>query len=733
MRSTIRLCCALAALLTCITICSLGEARAQGVWSSPLAPMPTGRFYTDGATLNGKLYVVGGEAQSTGTPINSLEAYDPATNIWATLAPMTTPRELMAVVAAGGKLYVFGGRNNVNGTLGTMEIYNPATNTWSAGAPMPTPRWSVAGAEIGGKIYAVTGFPTTGNDTNITEVYDIAANTWSTAAPAPSVRRGATVGAVNGKLYVAGGYHNGHTNVLEVYDPALNSWATLNSMPTARWEPSSGVLNGKFYVFCGEAGANKVEVYTPSTNTWATLASDPTTRNGGSAGGFIGNKFYITGADSSTGKVTESFVPPGSLSAGQLIISEFRLYGPTGSNDEYVELYNNTDSPLTAISPDGSSGLSVATALNQATSTTLFVIPNGTVIPARGHFLGVNSAGYSLAAYAAGNVTYTADTPPNVGLALFNTSNTANFSAATRLDAVGSTLETNTLYKEGAGYAPLTFITNRQHAFLRDLSGGRPKDTQDNAADFVYVNTDGSNDGAGAKLGAPGPENLASPIDRTAALALPLLDTTQSASASPNRERDTTSDPANNSTFGTMTIRKRVVNNTGAPVTRLRFRVVIITGSPVQGSNDADLRVRSASDTTAGGINDAATCSPSGTPCTVTVRGLTLESPSATNNGGLNSSLVLSAVTTTPESFEDGGIGIGSSGDDTRGGDSTALDGSPPSDSEDGGVLLGPPVDFDSGTLDAPLANGAALNVQFLFGVQKTGHYRFYVLVEALP
>src|SRR5207237_8151931 len=127
--------------------------------------------------------------------------------------------------------------------------------------------------------------------------------------------------------------------------------------------------------------------------------------------------------------------------------------------------------------------------------------PTGTVLPPPAHYHGAHSAGYSLGACAVGKTTYTSDTLPNVGLALFTTSNTANFSTATRLDAVGSTLETNALYREGAGYAPLTFITNRQHAFLRDLSGGRPKDTQDNAADFIYVNTAGANDGAGARLG----------------------------------------------------------------------------------------------------------------------------------------------------------------------------------------------------------------------------------------
>ena len=75
-------------------------------------------------------------------------------------------------------------------------------------------------------------------------------------------------------------------------------------------------------------------------------------------------------------------------------------------------------------------------------------IPNGTVIPSRGHYLCVNSVGYSLASYPAGNgttatgdATYTTDIPDNAGIALFN-NNTGggSYILANRLDAVGSTV-----------------------------------------------------------------------------------------------------------------------------------------------------------------------------------------------------------------------------------------------------------------------------------------------------
>ena len=66
---------------------------------------------------------------------------------------------------------------------------------------------------------------------------------------------------------------------------------------------------------------------------------------------------------------------------------------------------------------DGSAGYAVAAQDNAVRCT----IPAGTVIPARGHFLCANSAGYSLSAHPAGggafatpNATYTADIPDNI-------------------------------------------------------------------------------------------------------------------------------------------------------------------------------------------------------------------------------------------------------------------------------------------------------------------------------
>jgi hypothetical protein len=58
---------------------------------------------------------------------------------------------------------------------------------------------------------------------------------------------------------------------------------------------------------------------------------------------------------------------------------------------------------------------------------------------------------------------YTNEILDNVGIALFNRANPANLTLANRLDAVGSTTEANTLYKEGPGHTALSNPAMRRY------------------------------------------------------------------------------------------------------------------------------------------------------------------------------------------------------------------------------------------------------------------------------
>jgi hypothetical protein len=391
----------------------------------------------------------------------------------------------------------------------------------------------------------------------------------------------------------------------------------------------------------------------------------------------------ILGTSTGTGTITAANPP------GTFIISELRTSGPgaggTGDvTDEFVELYNNTDSPVTVSTSDASAGWALAKtgATCGDDPVVIATIPNGTVIPARGHYLIVGT-GYSLANYggtaaAAGNQTETAEIENNRNVAVFNTATVTNFSTTTRLDAVGFGTATGgncDLLREGTNL-PAANDSILQYSFVRKLATGTPQDTNDNSADFVVVSTTGAavGDNATPTLGAPGPENSASPIQRNATIKTSLIEPQVPSTAVPNRVRDSTANVCNggvgpsNCTFGTLDIRRRFKNTTGATVTRLRFRAVDMTAGPNGGPGEADMRLLTGSDfaisTSLGSL---------------TVKGTVLEQPPAqTGGGGLNSTVTV----TLP-----------------------------------GGGLT----------------NGNTIDVHFLLGVQQGGTYRFFINVEALP
>jgi hypothetical protein len=384
------------------------------------------------------------------------------------------------------------------------------------------------------------------------------------------------------------------------------------------------------------------------------------------------------------------------------------LDGPNGQSDQYVELYNNTDSAITVASADGSAGWAVGVSIfcgicpNDGGAGIYFVIPNGTTIPARHHLLWTNSytdagnvyRGYTLNNYgganaAAGDLTtngrifnFDSDNEGRFnGMALFTSATQATWSLANRLDAVGYSNSTDLLFVEGPGNQYLfgDYKVNLQYAFVRKLTTGLPQDTNNNANDFDIVSpggpftvtTDLFTVPIPTILGAPGPENLSSPVQRNATIKASLIEPQQLSTNPPNRIRDATPNSCGgvNCTQGTLEIRRRFKNSTGQPVTKLRVRIVDITtlNTPNPGGAQSDLR-----------FVDSANLAVTTSLGNLTLRGTVVESPPAqTLGGGLNSSAIVN--------------------------------------------------------LPGALAPGATVDVRFVLGVQAGGRFRFLVNIEALP
>jgi hypothetical protein len=416
--------------------------------------------------------------------------------------------------------------------------------------------------------------------------------------------------------------------------------------------------------------------FTPAYRTYSDIASSQSGQN------------FAASADA-----------PGAASApGQVLISEFRLRGKNGATDEFIELYNNTDTNITVSTTDGSAGWAVD-ATSNGSRENVAVIPNGTVIPARKHFL-LAANGYSLATYANADFYYQppsgSDIDDDTGLALYSTSNRGNFAESNRLDAVGF-IGAPAQNIEGVGLSPVGGTQNGENSFVRRLLTGRPQDTDQNNQDFVFVSTSTATfRGIQPVLGAPGPQNSVSPRqDPNRTIIITSFDPTVSPNAFPNRDRDG-SDYGLNRSYGTMTLRRSFTNDSGQKITRIRFRVIDITTNGNTVAGQADLRLLDSSDQAV--LRNAVNTRVHGTLIEQLSGQQSDRAPALqSNGGGLNTSLTLvnqnlsNVNTVNTEGLASRVAGV------------------------------------------CPANQVCTVHVQFKLGVEREGAFRFMVSLEGLP
>jgi hypothetical protein len=653
-------------------VSSQGPLRVEGVIGQSSAGTSSGGSFT----LHGGFFAPGAgpsvlsvaSASANPTVQNTTVGYNvtfdvPVTGVDAADFQLTTASlsgASVTGVTGSGTTYgvtVNTGTPSAAGATLRLDVIDDDTITDAGGDPL-----GGAGAGNGnftsGEVYTVNPISARANDARTTE---------PTTATTPLLFTVTLTAPATGPLSVNYATADGGAN------PAAGGASCGGATD---YESASGTLN----FAAGE------QVKTVSVGVCADTSA------GESAETLLLNLSGATGGDIQRAQATGTILQGTAVSA--VLISELRTSGPNGTGDDFVELYNNSDFDQDI------SGFGVFKMGASCADTPVLVgtVPgavgsNTTVLQGRGHYLLVGSQ-YGLGGYAAGDLVMTSDIESDRNVAVFSTADVGNLSSITRYDAVG--FGTNAgggvcdLFREGNTLAPASGST-LQHTFFRKqcdfvgavgcTAGGNPKDTDNNAADFLFADTMGSPvAGLTQRLGVPGPENRTSPVRRdTSGVFATLLDSTKSSSVEPNRHRDFTAVP--NGSFGTLSIRRRVTNVTGQPVTRLRVRIIEMTTFPVGAAGEADMRAISSSAVSVMSINDAGTCSPAAAPCTLTIEGTTLESPPEQSaGGGYNSTLAAETV-----------------------------------------------------TLATPLANNAAVNLQFVLGIEQPGKFRFYIIVEALP
>jgi N-acetylneuraminic acid mutarotase len=305
-----------------------GEDSAAGRWTA-VSPAPSKRTEVVAASLDGKIYVMGGFTELSFSNLGSftisdlVEVYDAATDKWKEAAALPAGLHHAAAAAIGGQLYVVGGFSkkllSVWHPLATLYIYDPMSNAWTEGPPMPSPRGALAAVALDGKLYAIGGYDGNGN-TGAVEVYDPATQRWAGRAPLPTPRDHLAAAVIDGRIYASGGrrdldYHK-NLAVTEVYESTADRWTKAPDLPTPRSGIAAGVVGKTLYVVGGEGPDGTFrnnEAFRPDLNQWQTMAAMPTGRHGLGAAVVQDRLYVLSGGPKPGGSfsnLTEVFDPP---------------------------------------------------------------------------------------------------------------------------------------------------------------------------------------------------------------------------------------------------------------------------------------------------------------------------------------------------------------------------------------------------------------------------------------
>jgi N-acetylneuraminic acid mutarotase len=289
-------------------IVSSGPASGTGgVWT-PVAPLPVARGEIGVASLNGKLYALGGYSNPNNSNelsiFDNLEVYDPSTNTWTELNPFPLgPAYGVALVGINNLLYAFGGyiQEANGGAYYGAWSYDPASNQWQQLASFPSFPTGFGGMGVatdGTFAYLIGGFDAINAFNSSSFRYDPQTNQFSelpiTTSYVPLANP--AVGWVNGNLVVAPGYTANESpapTTVYVYDSAANSWSQETMpFPNGGSLSAGAVIGTTFYVVEG----NSLTAFDLTTDTWTKEVPLPATPMVNSEGvGAINGVLYVVG------------------------------------------------------------------------------------------------------------------------------------------------------------------------------------------------------------------------------------------------------------------------------------------------------------------------------------------------------------------------------------------------------------------------------------------------------
>lgn len=229
--------------------------------------MTTARHLAVAGAVGGIVYVIGGGHCQAREYLATVEAYDPASNLWTTRSPMPTPRLDMTATVLDGRIYVMGGIDASETPLATVECYDPVTDQWTRRASLPNPYVAPFATVVNDRIHVFHAKDHV--------AYDPRTNRWTRLPSLPAAAINypqAAGGVIDGRIYLVGGFlpdsSCAHQRAI-AYLPVTDQLSERRMIPVPCVATASAAIDGKLYVAGGMSGAPTVcpnSVY--YDNTW---------------------------------------------------------------------------------------------------------------------------------------------------------------------------------------------------------------------------------------------------------------------------------------------------------------------------------------------------------------------------------------------------------------------------------------------------------------------------------
>ena len=264
-------------LMVFMSVVSFAEDSTAN-WTAKKS-MSTARYALGTATVNGKIYAIGG-FDSSNNALDLVEEYDPKTDTWATKTHMPTARGFFGIAVVNDKIYVLGGSNSSSAkpAMNIVEEYDPMNDKWTTGkSTMPIANSYMGSGSLNEKIYLACGLIESGKYSYSLQEYDTSTDTWkikNSLWPSYYETYGSTMATLNNKLYYIGGYSRNALSAWDCfaeYDQTNDTWTAKSSMPTYRFGHGSTVHNGKIIVVGGgrnNNSDNRLDEYDLVNNKW---------------------------------------------------------------------------------------------------------------------------------------------------------------------------------------------------------------------------------------------------------------------------------------------------------------------------------------------------------------------------------------------------------------------------------------------------------------------------------